>query len=273
MKAKVLIPTLILLLAPVIARSTIKAGTTQRSPSETCAFFANETVKRFGDDLAKIGEAPADIRQTVKYTCLDAIKTALEAQSPKEIDQWRIAKLNALWGVNPERDNYKAMVIKTSSNIAQIYYNDKVGVSVSNEPASNNESSISKAINKSDKYDGDTLIVNHDKKYVAVVSYNIEGGGCETRMHDMTISEIVLDREERHIEAMRFKEHPKKLEVNFSGLDNASRSWADSIFKTDDKVSVNIMLCGSGGYESMIGIAKPMTSGFPTAGVQISPQN
>jgi hypothetical protein len=234
-----------------------------------CNSFGDTLVAKQGDALAEFGESPADIRRTVEYYCVYGIDAASNAQSPKEIDQWRTASLRSLSGITFEIDRYKTLVIDTVHKQAVDYYNAHHSAPAP-APAPNDDTALSKIINKSDKYDGDILIVNKAKQYVAVVSYNVEGSGCDTKKQDLTISEVILDKDERHVEEMRFKEHPAKLEVNFNGLDNASRSWADQLFKTGDKVNINIMSCGSGGYESMIGIAKPLTTDFPTAGVQIT---
>ncbi|ELI8046827.1 hypothetical protein RSG19_003941 [Yersinia enterocolitica] len=236
------------------------------SARDECTSFGDSLVKKQGDALAEVGQSPVDIRNTVQYYCIKGFESASTAKSPKEIEQWRTASLRSLSGIVFEIDRYKTLVINTVYKKALAYYNTQHAA-----PAPDDVTSLAtKIINKSDKYDGDTLIVNNPKKYVAVISYNIEGAGCDTKIKDMTISEVILDKDERHVESMRFKERQSKLDVNFNGLDNASRSWADKIFKLDDKVSVNIMICGSGGFESMIGIAKPVTKDFPTAGVQIN---
>ncbi|EMQ4317123.1 hypothetical protein WG885_004338 [Yersinia enterocolitica] len=244
------------------------------SARDECTSFGDSLVKKQGDALAEVGQSPVDIRNTVQYYCIKGFESASTAKSPKEIEQWRTANLRNLSGRVFEIDRYKTLVINTVYKKALAYYNTQ-HASAAPAPAPAPDDAISlatKIINKSDKYDGDTLIVNNPKKYVAVISYNIEGAGCDTKIQDMTISEVILDKDERHVESMRFKERQSKLDVNFNGLDNASRSWADKIFKLDDKVSVNIMICGSGGFESMIGIAKPVTKDFPVAGVQINEQ-
>lgn len=238
------------------------------SARDDCNRFGDSLVEKQGDALAEVGQSPVDIRSTVEYYCIKGFESASTAKSPKEIDQWRTASLRSLSGIVFEIDRYKTLVIDTVYKKALAYYNAQHPA-----PAPNDDTALSKIINKSDKYDGNTLIVNKLKNYVAVVSYNVEGMGCETKKQTMTITELILDKDERHVESMRFKEHPTKLDVNFSGLDNASRSWADDTFKPSDIVDVNIMICGSGGFENMIGIAKPMNSGFPSAGVQITAPN
>ncbi|EOP0660162.1 hypothetical protein RIK33_000856 [Escherichia coli] len=89
---------------------------------EKCSSYAEQVVEKSGDELAKIGETPADVRSYVNLTCIDAMRTAVVAKNAKEINQWKIAKVKSVWGFNDDRKAYQINVINTSSEMATEYY-------------------------------------------------------------------------------------------------------------------------------------------------------
>lgn len=89
---------------------------------EKCSSYADQVVDKSGDELAQIGETPADIRSYVNLTCIDAMRAAVVAKNVKEINQWKIAKVKSVWGFNDDRKTYQTNVINTSSEMAIEYY-------------------------------------------------------------------------------------------------------------------------------------------------------
>lgn len=92
---------------------------------DKCNAYGDDLVKTSGSDLAEIGESPVDIRRTVEYYCMMGFRAASDAKSPQEIEQWRIASLRSLSGVNVERDKYKTDVINNVAKMASSYYNSQ----------------------------------------------------------------------------------------------------------------------------------------------------
>ncbi|EPF20112.1 Uncharacterised protein [Cedecea davisae] len=89
---------------------------------DRCSSYADKVVEQSGDELAQIGETPSDIRSYVKLTCIDAMRTAVLAKNVKELSQWRVAKIQSVWGFNDDRKTYQSNVINTSSKMAIEYY-------------------------------------------------------------------------------------------------------------------------------------------------------
>ncbi|ELI8151086.1 hypothetical protein ACPX3P_000672 [Yersinia enterocolitica] len=121
-----------------------------------------------------------------------------------------------------------------------------------------------------------TVIVNNIKnKIVEVRSYNISLDGCDQASGMMKIEKIKMDSANRYPEEMTFRNMNNiriSMPTNFLDLDNASRSWTESLFSEGDWVSVQYTICGSGGFTQMTSISKH-TERFPKAGVTVNKEN
>lgn len=118
-----------------------------------------------------------------------------------------------------------------------------------------------------------TTIVNDKKnEVVRVKSFNVDVSGCDVNEKMMRIEKITMDSDDRYPEKMTLIDMNSlriTMPTNFSSLDNASRSWVDSMFSNSDWVYVQYAMCGSGGFPQMTAISKH-TKRFPQAGVTIN---
>lgn len=133
--------------------------------------------------------------------------------------------------------------------------------------------SIAKTLNYLDGYSQEvTTIVNDLKgKLVSVKSFNVEMEGCDVDTKMMKIEKITMDADDQFPQKMSLRDMSNlriSMPTNFSSLDNASRSWMDSMFSEGDWVQVQYLVCGSGGFPQMTSISK-QTERFPKAGVTI----
>lgn len=133
--------------------------------------------------------------------------------------------------------------------------------------------SIAKTLNYLDGYSQEvTTIVNDLKgKLVSVKSFNVEMEGCDVDTKVMKIEKITMDADDKFPQKMSLRDMNNlriSMPTNFSSLDNASRSWTDSMFSEGDWVQVQYLVCGSGGFPQMTSISK-QTERFPKAGVTI----
>lgn len=133
--------------------------------------------------------------------------------------------------------------------------------------------SAAKTLNHLDGYSQEvTTIVNNPKeKLVSVKSFNVEMEGCDADTKMMKIEKITMDADDQFPQKMSLRDMGNSrisMPTNFSSLDNASRSWTDSMFSEGDWVQVQYLICGSGGFPQMTSISK-QTERFPKAGVTI----
>ncbi|EEV8081742.1 hypothetical protein KBV23_004837 [Escherichia coli] len=117
-----------------------------------------------------------------------------------------------------------------------------------------------------------TTIINDPKNEVVMIkSFNVDSSGCDVREQMMRIDKITMDSDDRYPEKMTFRDMQNmriSMPTNFSSLDNASRSWTDSMFSENEWVNVQYLLCGSGGFPQMTSISKH-SKRFPKVGVTI----
>lgn len=130
-----------------------------------------------------------------------------------------------------------------------------------------------KVINALDDYHQEvTTIVNDPKNEVVMIkSFNVESSGCDVAEKMMRIDKIVMDADDKYPQKMTLIDMQNmriSMPTNFSLLDNASRSWTDSMFSDNDWVKVQYMMCGSGGFPQMTAISKHAKR-FPRAGVTL----
>lgn len=133
--------------------------------------------------------------------------------------------------------------------------------------------SAAKTLNYLDGYSQEiTTIVNDPKsKLVSVKSFNVEMEGCDVDTKMMKIEKITMDADDQFPQKMSLRDMSNariSMPTNFAELDNASRSWTDSMFSEGDWVQVQYLVCGSGGFPQMTSISK-QTERFPKAGVTI----
>lgn len=113
----------LIILSSLIVSISVRSETVTGSDLiDKCSSYADSVVDKSGDELARIGETPSDIRDYVKLTCIDAMRTAVVAKNGKELTQWKVAKTQSVWGLNDDRKAYQTDVINTSSEMATEYY-------------------------------------------------------------------------------------------------------------------------------------------------------
>lgn len=118
------------------------------------------------------------------------------------------------------------------------------------------------------------LLNNKKEQTMSITSFNVDLTGCNGPLSGMMkIEKITMDSDDRYPEKMLFRDmrnNKLSMPTNFSGLDNVSRSWVDSMFSEGDWVYLQHAACGSGGFEMMLSITKHTTK-YPTAGITITP--
>lgn len=99
---------------------------------------------------------------------------------------------------------------------------------------------------------------NEESGVISVKSINIASDGCDIQPEsEMKITKVINDPDDRYPTELFLKSSggdTLKMGTNFDGLDLSSRSWTSKIFQEGDQVHVKYMLCGSGGFPTMLQI-------------------